>query len=71
MQCGLCTEMPVSIKQQFVHLLSSKTASSGAGRPFWAKSAEKLGLVDTEEGIRPINDIPSGVKIIRAEDGAV
>lgn len=52
-QCGLCVEMPESIKQQFVLLMASKLNSSGAGRPYWADSAKKLGLVDTEEnGIR-------------------
>ena len=33
MQCGLCTEMPEAIKIQFTSLLTSKVASSGAGRP--------------------------------------
>jgi len=64
MQCGLCSEMPASIKQQFVQLLASKGASSGAGRPYWAKSAAKLGLVDTEEGIRFFRDIPPGVRLV-------
>jgi hypothetical protein len=50
LQCGLCAEMPESIKQEFVRLMSSKLASSGAGRPYWAESAKKLGLVDTEDG---------------------
>jgi len=59
MQCGLCTEMPEGIKQEFARLMSSKLASSGAGRPYWAESAKKLGLVDTEEGgIRCIRDPP-------------
>jgi len=70
MQCGLCTEMPVNIKQQFAHLISSKTASSGAGRPYWAKSAEKLGLVDTEDGIRFARDIPPGSKVMQPGEGA-
>jgi hypothetical protein len=53
LQCGVCTEMPESIKEEFVRLMSSKLASSGAGRPYWAESAKKLGLVDTEHsGIR-------------------
>lgn len=57
-QVGLCSEMPDMIKHQFAHLLSTKVASSGAGRPFWANSAKKLGLVDTEEGIRFCRDDP-------------
>jgi hypothetical protein len=59
MQCGLCSEMPTEIKQQFAHLISTKVASSGAGRPYWARAAKKLGLVDSEDGIRFIRDLPS------------
>jgi hypothetical protein len=62
-QCGLCTEMPEDIKQQFVHLMSSKVVNSGAGRPYWAQSAKNVGLVDTDEGIRFVRDIPPGVRI--------
>lgn len=64
MQCGLCTEMPVAIKQQFSQLLNNKSSSSGAGRPYWAKTAAKLGLVDTEEGIRFNRDSAGVVKIV-------
>ena len=60
MQCGLCSEMPLAIKQEFARLISTKVASSGAGRPYWARAAQKLGLYDTEEnGIRFIGDSPS------------
>ena len=53
MQCGLCTEMPESLKRDFVRLMATKMGSSGAGRPYWAESARQLGLVDTEDrGIR-------------------
>lgn len=62
MQCGLCTEMPEEIKQQFVNLISSKVVSSGAGRPYWARSAKKLGLVDSEDGIRFIRSLPRGYR---------
>jgi hypothetical protein len=65
MQCGLCTEMPEAIKVQFTSLLTSKVASSGAGRPYWAQSAKKLGLVDTEDGIFCSWDLPAGVRVIR------
>jgi len=64
MQCGLCTEMPIAIKQQFSQLLNNKSSSSGAGRPYWAKTAAKLGLVDTEEGIRFNRDLAAGVKMV-------
>ena len=52
MQCGLCTEMPEQIKLEFSRLMATKVASSGAGRPYWAESAKRLGLMDTEDGIR-------------------
>ena len=58
MQCGLCSEMPDEIKNEFARLLATKVASSGAGRPYWAESAKRLGLVDTEEGIRFEDDVP-------------
>jgi hypothetical protein len=67
MQCGLCHEMPQDIKESFVSLLTTKPASSGAGRPYWAQSAKKLGLVDTEDGIRFIRDIPPGVRVLHTE----
>lgn len=60
MQCGLCNEMPDSIKQEFARLLCTKAASSGAGRPYWAKAAKQMGLVDTENGICFIRDLASG-----------
>ena len=56
MQCGLCLEMPNEIKQQFAHLISTKVASFGAGRPYWEKAAKKLGFVDTDNGIRFVRD---------------
>jgi hypothetical protein len=62
-QCGLCSEMPESIKLEFVRLLVEKgqNSNTGAGRPYWAKSATNLGLVDTEDmGIRFFRDLPSG-----------
>ena len=70
MQCGLCNEMPDMIKHQFAQLLSTKVASSGAGRPFWAESAKKLGLMDTEDGIRFLRDLPAGASMSRVAAGA-
>ena len=58
MQCGLCPEMPTEIKEKFAQLISTKLASSGAGRKYWARAAKKLGLVDTDNGIRFIRDLP-------------
>jgi hypothetical protein len=65
-QCGLCSEMPESIKSEFVRLLVEKgqNCHTGAGRPYWAKSATNLGLVDTEDmGIRFFRDLPSGAML--------
>jgi hypothetical protein len=61
-QCGLCNYMPESIKQQFVQIMSnrqSNTSNIGAGRPYWAKSATRFGLIDTERGIRFIRTLQS------------
>lgn len=52
--------MPFEMKQQFAGLMSSKVASSGVGRPYWAEAARKLGLVDTPYGIRFRDDVPPG-----------
>jgi hypothetical protein len=68
LQCGLCSEMPLVIKHQFAMLMSTKASSSGAGRPYWADSATKLGLVDTDEGIRFVRDVkPTPVKSKKAK----
>jgi hypothetical protein len=65
-QCGLCHEMPEDIKLKFIEIMSAKkpNCSNGAGRPYWAQSATLLGLVDTEEGIRFIRDLPPGIVIL-------
>jgi hypothetical protein len=56
-QCGLCTEMPEQLKEQFKHSIAMKSSCNGAGRPYWAQSAKEMGLVDTEDGIRFTRDI--------------
>jgi hypothetical protein len=65
-QCGLCTEMPEEIKLKFIEIMSAQESnfSNGAGRPYWAQSATKLGLVDAEEGIRFIRDFPPCIVIL-------
>lgn len=67
MQNGICNAMPENIKTAFAGLTARKASNSGAGRPYWAESAEKLGLVDTEDGIRFIRDLPLGYKRRRSE----
>lgn len=63
-QCGLCPEMPEYIKEHFKGLIATKSFTSGAGRPYWAKSAKQMGLVNTEDGIRFIGDLPDGIEIV-------
>jgi hypothetical protein len=63
-QCGVCSCMPMNVKAQFAELLSTKVSSTGAGQPYWAESAKQLGLVNTEEGIFFIRDLPPGVRIM-------
>jgi hypothetical protein len=55
LQCGLCSEMPDAIKNEFARLLATKVARPGAGRLYWAESARKLQLVDSDAGIRFVN----------------
>jgi hypothetical protein len=57
-QCGLCSEMPDQIKDHFKQLIATKSFTSGAGKPYWSKSAKGMGLVDTEEGIFFIRNVP-------------
>jgi hypothetical protein len=53
LQCGVCTLMPDAVNRQFVEVMSTdKHVGAGAGRHYWAEAAKKLGLVDTDEGIR-------------------
>lgn len=58
LQCGLCSEMPVAVKEHFTFLISTKSSSSGAGRPYWVQAATRLGLVDSKDdtGIQFIRD---------------
>jgi hypothetical protein len=52
LQCGLCREMPESLRQQFAELIPSKVNASKVGRRYWSECAQNMGLVDTDEGIR-------------------
>lgn len=49
-----CKMMPADIKQRFIELQgsSSKGSKGLATRQYWVSSAKKLGLVDSERGIR-------------------
>jgi hypothetical protein len=61
MQTGVCTAMPEPIQQEFIRLLCVPKACSGSGRKYWAESAKKFGLVDTDQGIFQSDHIPSSV----------
>jgi hypothetical protein len=62
LQCGLCREMPNSVKEQFAQYNGFKGHSRDGPR-YWAMSAKKLGLIDTDKGIFFIWDLPLGVQI--------
>lgn len=51
-----CSQVPSDIKEKFVDILACKS-TVGAGKQYWAKSAQRLGLVDTEQGIRFVRDV--------------
>lgn len=51
-----CAEMAEDLKQQFVDVLACKS-TVGSGKQYWAKAAKKLGLLDTEQGIRFVRDL--------------
>ena len=54
----VCSELPTDLKEKFVESIACKS-TVGSGKQYWAKSARKLGLVDTENGIRFIRDLVS------------
>lgn len=51
-----CSDMSDDLKEKFVESISCKS-TVGSGKLYWAQSARKLGLVDTEHGIRFIRDL--------------
>lgn len=53
-----CHEMSPELKKEFVDILACKS-TVGSGKQYWARTALKLGLVDTEEGVRFIRDLVS------------
>jgi hypothetical protein len=66
MHPGGCSVMSRAIKQEFAtwqtkskQLGSSHAKPSGAGRAYWAKSAESLGLVDMEGGVYFVRHLPT------------
>lgn len=52
LQSGLCPEMPREVQRILLATRATKTASSGAGKAYWAEAARMKGLVDTDDGIR-------------------
>ena len=51
-----CNEMAAELKEIFLESIACKS-TVGSGKQYWAKSAGKLGLVDTDHGIRFIRDL--------------
>jgi hypothetical protein len=66
LQCGLCPQMPESTKAMFAQLLGTKTSgsSSAGGRAYWGRCAQKMCLVDTDQGIFAVGTIPAGTRPI-------
>ena len=56
----MCLKMPAEIQKQFTVTIACKS-NVGSGKHYWAESARKLGLVDTDRGIRTIFDVLNGV----------
>jgi hypothetical protein len=48
--------MSQNLKEKFEEVLTSKS-TVGSGKQYWAKAAGRLGLLDTEQGIRFIRDV--------------
>lgn len=55
-QGEVCSEMPEDIKNKFVEVLACKS-TIGAGKSYWARSAQKLGLIDSDHGIKFVRDL--------------
>jgi hypothetical protein len=67
---GACRHVPSLTKMQFAQQIDEKRAlpCSGAGRRYWAETAQKLGLVDTEEGVFFVRDLPPGVRFPKSNE---
>jgi hypothetical protein len=69
---GGCPMVPAAIAAQFVQLTQGKNAvpTSGAGRPYWAETAQELGLVDTTNGIYFAHALPPNARFPQeSQDG--
>ena len=78
-QSGVCQYIPESVKLEFNSNAEdrqqkqqddvTKNSNHGAGRPYWAECASRLGLVDTEHhGIRFIRNLTSNVTLATAAE---
>ncbi len=53
LQSGLCTELPPDVRERFAEFASGKKCGvSGAGKKYWAEAGRRMGLIDTDDGIR-------------------
>jgi hypothetical protein len=56
LQSGICTEMPPDVRSTFLTFGLTKPGASVAGKRYWAEAGKRIGLVDTEHGIRFAKD---------------
>jgi hypothetical protein len=73
-QSGVCAYIPGPVVIQFSLITDHRkqqceagtsSGNHGVGRPYWAESASRLGLVDTEHhGIRFIRNLPSTAVLV-------
>jgi hypothetical protein len=68
LQCGLCSEMPDSIKHVFAKLLGTKTPGSSSKNGRKSQQALQMGLVNTEHGVFAVDWVPPGTR--RSEDAS-
>jgi hypothetical protein len=67
---GSCRHLPTTTRAQFASLITTPTTTtkgstiSGAGRKYWASTAQSFGLVDTVQGIFHIHDAPPGAVLV-------
>jgi hypothetical protein len=67
-QSRMCTEIPEEVALRLERFGATKSLASGAGKAYWAESARKLGLTDTEDGIRFAADVVNSTAMFSANN---